>query len=31
VIQADRTLWRAACPKAMLVNAPGACQELQAA
>lgn len=31
VIQVDRTLWRAACPKAMLVDAPGACQELQAA
>lgn len=31
VIQVDRTLRRAACPKAMLVDAPGACQELQAA
>lgn len=30
VIQVDRTLWRAACPKAMLVDAPGACQALQA-
>ena len=31
VIQVDRMLWRAACPRAMLVDAPGACQELQAA
>lgn len=31
VIQVDRTHWRAACPRAMLVDAPGACQELQAA
>jgi hypothetical protein len=31
VIQVDRTLWRAACPRAMFVGTPGACQELQAA
>ncbi len=31
VIQVDRTLWRVACPRTMLVDAPGACQELQAA
>jgi hypothetical protein len=31
VIQVDRTLWRAACPWVMRVDAPGACQELQAA
>ncbi len=31
VIQVDRTLWRAACPRAMLVDAPRACQEMQAA
>ena len=31
VIQVDRALWRAACPRAMLVDAPRACQDLQAA
>lgn len=31
VIQVGRTLWRAACPSAMLVDAPGACREMQAA
>lgn len=31
VFQVDRAQWRTACPKAMFLDAPGACQELQAA